>query len=90
VVNLGDGDVDWAAVRQALAEINYSGSAIAELEGGDSKTESHFGDISNAWTACPRPGVEVPFCFDNTLAMKKALKDFEDLLLLLVESLLRP
>lgn len=44
-VNLGDGDVDWAAVRQALAEINYSGSAIAELEGGDSKTEGYFRDI---------------------------------------------
>jgi hexulose-6-phosphate isomerase len=45
-VNLGDGDVDWAAVRQALAEIGYSGSAIAELDGGDSKTEAYFRDIS--------------------------------------------
>lgn len=45
-VNLGDGDVDWAAVRQALAEIGYSGSAIAELEGGDSKTADYFSDIS--------------------------------------------
>jgi len=45
-VNLGDGDVDWAAVRQALADINYSGSAIAELEGGDSKNEAYFRDIS--------------------------------------------
>jgi L-ribulose-5-phosphate 3-epimerase len=45
-VNLGDGDVDWAAVRQALAEIGYSGSAIAELEGGDSKTPDYFRDIS--------------------------------------------
>ena len=34
-VNLGDGDVDWPAVRQAFAEIGYSGSAIAELAGGD-------------------------------------------------------
>src|SRR5579859_5906378 len=45
-VNLGDGDVDWAAVRQALADINYSGSAIAELDGGDSKNETYFRDIS--------------------------------------------
>ena len=43
-VNLGDGDVDWAAVRQALADINYSGSAIAELAGGDSA--EYFHDIS--------------------------------------------
>jgi len=34
-VNLGDGDVDWTAVRQALADIGYSGSAVVELEGGD-------------------------------------------------------
>ncbi|HJZ64367.1 MAG TPA: sugar phosphate isomerase/epimerase family protein [Candidatus Acidoferrum sp.] len=44
-VNLGDGDVDWGAVRQALADINYSGSAIAELEGGNSKNEAYFRDI---------------------------------------------
>jgi len=34
-VNLGDGDVNWAAVRQAFADIGYAGSVIAELEGGD-------------------------------------------------------
>ena len=34
-VNLGDGYVDWAAVRQAFADIGYAGSVIAELEGGD-------------------------------------------------------
>lgn len=34
-VNLGDGDVDWTAVRQAFADIGYAGSVIAELEGGD-------------------------------------------------------
>jgi len=42
-VNLGDGDVDWAAVRQAFADIGYSGSAIAELEGGD---EAYLRDVS--------------------------------------------
>jgi len=46
-VNLGDGDVDWTAVRQALAKIGYLGSAIAELEGGDSKTEAYFRDIGS-------------------------------------------
>jgi L-ribulose-5-phosphate 3-epimerase len=42
-VNLGDGDVDWPAVRQAFAAIGYSGSAIAELEAGD---ESYLRDVS--------------------------------------------
>ena len=42
-VNLGDGDVDWAAVRQAFAEIGFAGSAIAELEGGD---EAYLRDVS--------------------------------------------
>src|SRR5881398_1907964 len=41
-VNLGDGDVDWAAVRQAFADIGYSGSAITELEGGD---EAYLRDV---------------------------------------------
>jgi len=42
-VNLGDGDVDWAAVRKAFAEIGYSGSAITELNGGD---ELYLRDVS--------------------------------------------
>jgi L-ribulose-5-phosphate 3-epimerase len=42
-VNLGDGDVDWAAVRQAFADIGYSGSAIVELKGGD---EAYLRDVS--------------------------------------------
>jgi L-ribulose-5-phosphate 3-epimerase len=42
-VNLGDGDVDWSAVRQAFADIGYSGSTITELEGGD---ESYLRDVS--------------------------------------------
>src|SRR6059036_3973928 len=36
-VNLGDGDVDWPAVRQAFSDIGYAGSAVTELEGGDEK-----------------------------------------------------
>jgi L-ribulose-5-phosphate 3-epimerase len=42
-VNLGDGDVDWAAVRAAFAEVGYSGSVIAELDGGD---EGYLRDVS--------------------------------------------
>jgi L-ribulose-5-phosphate 3-epimerase len=42
-VNLGDGDVDWTAVRQAFAGVGYSGSAITELDGGD---EKYLRDVS--------------------------------------------
>lgn len=42
-VNLGEGDVDWSAVRQAFADIGYSGSVIAELDGGN---ESYLRDVS--------------------------------------------
>jgi len=42
-VNLGDGDVDWPAVRQSFSEIGYTGSVIAELEQGD---ETYLRDVS--------------------------------------------
>ncbi len=42
-VNLGDGDVDWVAVREAFREIGYAGSAITELKGGD---EAYLRDVS--------------------------------------------
>ncbi len=34
-VNLGEGDVDWPAVRQAFADIGYNAEATVELRGGD-------------------------------------------------------
>ncbi|MBX2823057.1 MAG: sugar phosphate isomerase/epimerase [Rhodothermaceae bacterium] len=34
-VELGEGDCDWPAVRQALKDIGYSGWATAEIRGGD-------------------------------------------------------
>jgi len=42
-VNLGDGDVDWAEVHKALAEIHYSGTATTEIDGGD---EAYLRDVS--------------------------------------------
>jgi L-ribulose-5-phosphate 3-epimerase len=42
-VNLGDGDVDWPAVRQAFADVGYAGSVIAELDGGDA---AYLQDVS--------------------------------------------
>lgn len=43
-VNLGDGDVDWRAVREAFGEIGFSGSATVELEPGD---EAYLRDVSS-------------------------------------------
>lgn len=34
-VNLGDGDVDWPAVRKAFAAVGYNAEATVELRGGD-------------------------------------------------------
>ncbi|HNV01935.1 MAG TPA: sugar phosphate isomerase/epimerase family protein [Vicinamibacterales bacterium] len=34
-VNLGNGDVDWPAVRKALADIKYQGWVTTEISGGD-------------------------------------------------------
>lgn len=34
-VNLGDGDVDWPAVKEAFAAVGYNGEATVELRGGD-------------------------------------------------------
>src|SRR2546422_1950451 len=42
-VNLGDGDVNWEAVRDAFREIGYAGSAITELKDGD---EAYLRDVS--------------------------------------------
>jgi len=33
--NIGEGDIDWPAVRQALAEIKYAGYVTTEVAGGD-------------------------------------------------------
>jgi L-ribulose-5-phosphate 3-epimerase len=33
--NLGEGDVDWPAVRQALADVGYEGWITTEIEAGD-------------------------------------------------------
>ena len=42
-VNLGEGDIDWPAVRQAFSDVGYHGSAIAELQPGD---ERYLADVS--------------------------------------------
>ena len=42
-VNLGEGDIDWAAVREAFAAIHYTGSATVELPAGDA---AYLRDVS--------------------------------------------
>jgi len=42
-VNLGEGDVDWPAVRAAFTAVGYAGSVIAELDGGDA---AYLRDVS--------------------------------------------
>jgi hexulose-6-phosphate isomerase len=34
-VNLGEGDLDWVAVRKALGEVGYDGWVTTEISGGD-------------------------------------------------------
>jgi L-ribulose-5-phosphate 3-epimerase len=43
-VNLGEGDIDWAAVREAFAAVNYTGSAVVELPAGN---ETYLRDVSH-------------------------------------------
>ena len=42
-VNLGEGDVNWPAVRGALSDIGYAGPATLEIKGGD---RSYLQDVS--------------------------------------------
>lgn len=42
-VNLGDGDVNWPAVRKSFADIGYAGYVTTELDGGD---ETYLRDLS--------------------------------------------
>lgn len=42
-VNLGDGEIDWAAVRKAFADVGYTGWTTTELEGGD---EAYLRDVA--------------------------------------------
>jgi hexulose-6-phosphate isomerase len=42
-VNLGDGDIDWAAVRKAFADVGYTGWTTTELDGGD---EAYLRDVA--------------------------------------------
>ena len=42
-VNLGDGDIDWPAVRKAFADVGYTGWTTVELDPGD---EAYLRDVA--------------------------------------------
>jgi len=50
---IGEGDVDWPAVRDALAGIGFTGWATAEVAGGD---RSRMEDVHRRMTSVLRPG----------------------------------
>jgi len=41
-VNLGEGEIDWPAVRKAFADVGYTGYVTTELPGGD---EAYLRDV---------------------------------------------
>jgi hexulose-6-phosphate isomerase len=41
--NLGEGDIDWAEVRKALADVGYDGYVTTEIAGGDA---TYLKDVS--------------------------------------------
>ena len=56
-VNLGEGDIQWKQIHDALAEIGYSGTATVELSGGDGvylkDVSARFGRILTGDTVAP-------------------------------------
>ncbi len=53
--NLGEGDIDWPAVRQAFADIGYAGYMTTELPAGDA---AYLADVSarvTRWLTTSRP-----------------------------------
>jgi len=53
--NLGEGDIDWPAVRAAFAEIGYGGYVTTELEGGDAAYLANVSARVNRWITTSRP-----------------------------------
>jgi len=46
-VNMGEGDIDWIDVRNALAEVGYSGYVTTELSGGGENYQAYLKDVAN-------------------------------------------
>ena len=55
--NLGDGDVDWQAVRKAMSEAPFLTWVTADLEGGDGAYISNVRIRVDKFLAGFKPGV---------------------------------
>lgn len=53
--NLGEGDIDWTAVRAAFGEIGYGGYVTVELVGGDAAYIKDVAARVNRWITTSRP-----------------------------------
>jgi len=53
--NLGEGDVDWPAVRKAFAEVGYTNWVTCEVEGGDAAYLKDLGTRVDRFLAGQKP-----------------------------------
>ena len=53
--NLGEGDIDWPAVRKAMAEVGYTGWVTCEVEGGDAAYLKDLGTRVDRFLAGQKP-----------------------------------
>jgi hexulose-6-phosphate isomerase len=53
--NLGEGDIDWPAVRQAFADIGYAGYVTTELASGDAAYIADVAARVSRWLTTARP-----------------------------------
>jgi hexulose-6-phosphate isomerase len=55
--NVGDGDIDWLAVRQALTEVGFAGYVTTEVAGGDAAYLTDLSQRVDRFLAGQRPVV---------------------------------
>jgi L-ribulose-5-phosphate 3-epimerase len=53
--NLGEGDVDWPAVRKAMADVGYAGWVTCEVQGGDAAYLKDLGARVDRFLAGQKP-----------------------------------
>jgi L-ribulose-5-phosphate 3-epimerase len=54
--NLGEGDIDWTAVRRALTDVGYAGYVTTEVAGGDASYLKDLAGRVDRFLAGQRPG----------------------------------
>ena len=57
--NLGEGDIDWTAVRRALSDVGYEGYVTTEVAGGDASYLKDLAHRVDRFLAGQRP-IEIP------------------------------